>query len=114
MKLRTLIEVTYNDGLVGQATGIVEGHLSSCNQQLSFGFSSNFMYEYKTEAGQSLVNNMLQLSKEEINGLYEIVKSQIPADLDYTDSTQYIYYLGFKIEMAKTFGVEPADIEIIL
>jgi hypothetical protein len=113
MKLRTLIEVTYNNGLVGRATGIVEGHLSSCNQQLSFGFSSNFMYEYKTEAGQSLVNNMLQLSKEEINGLYEIVKSQIPTELSYTESTQYLYYLGMKVKMAETFGVTVADIEIL-
>ena len=71
------------------------------------------MYEYKTEAGQSLVNNMLQLSKEEINGLYEIVKSQIPTELSYTESTQYLYYLGMKVKMAETFGVTVADIEIL-
>ena len=40
MKLKTLVPVTYNNGIAGQETGIVEGILSTCNQQLEVSFNS--------------------------------------------------------------------------
>jgi hypothetical protein len=114
MKIKTLIPVTYNNGIAGQETGLVTGTLQGCNQQLRFGFDSAFMFEYTSESGQVLANNMYPVSAEDTNTLYEVVKGQVPAGLSYTDSTTYLYYLGFRIQMAGTFGITTADIEIIL
>ena len=114
MKIKTLVPVTYNNGIAGQETGLVTGNLQSCSQQLRFGFDSQYMFEYASESGQVIANNMYPVSAEETNALYEVVKGQVPTGLSYTDSTTYLYYLGFRIQMAATFGITTADIEIIL
>jgi hypothetical protein len=114
MKIKTLVPVTYNNGIAGQETGLVTGILQGCNQGLRFGFESNYMFEYATESGQTIANNMYPVSAEETNALYEIVKSEVPTGLNYTDTTTYLYYLGFRIQMAQTFGISVNDIEIII
>jgi hypothetical protein len=114
MKIKTLVPVTYNNGITGQETGLVTGILQGCQQQLRFGFDSNYMFEYASESGQTIANNMYPVSAEETNALYEMVKGEVPAGLSYTDSTTYLYYLGFRIQMAQTFGILESDIEIIL
>lgn len=114
MKIRTTVPVTYNNGITGQESSLVIGILQGCNQQLRFESNSNFMYEYKTESGQVLANNIYPVTKEEINTLYEIVKDEVPTGLNYTDSTQYLYYLGFRTKMAQLFGISENDIEIII
>jgi hypothetical protein len=43
-----------------------------------------------------------------------VVKGEVPIGLNYTDSTTYLYYLGFRIQMAATFGISVNDIEIII
>ena len=114
MKIKTLVPVTYNNGIAGQETGLVTGNLQGCNQGLRFGFDSQYIFEYASESGQVIANNMYPVSAEETNALYEIVKSEVPTGLNYTDTTTYLYYLGFGIQMAATFGITTADIEIIL
>jgi len=114
MKIKTLVPVTYNNGIAGQETGLVIGNLQACSQQLRFGFDSQYMFEYASESGQTIANNMYPVSAEETNALYELVKDQVPAGLSYTDTTTYLYYLGFRIQMAGTFGITVNDIEIIL
>ena len=114
MKIKTLIPVTYNNGIAGKETGLVTGTLSSCNQQVQFGFNSNCMFQYSSESGQMIANNMYPVTAEEINALYEVVKGEVPTGLNYTDSTTYLYYLGFRIQMAGTFGISVNDIEIII
>jgi hypothetical protein len=114
MKIKTLVPVTYNNGIAGQETGLVTGTLQTCNQQLRFGFDSSYMFEYSSESGQTIANNMYPVTSEETNALYEVVKDQVPTGLNYTDSTTYLYYLGFRIQMAGTFGITVNDIEIIL
>lgn len=114
MKIRTTVPVTYNNGIAGQETGLVTGVLQGCNQQLRFGFDSSYMFEYTSESGQVIANNIYPVSAEETNALYEVVKGEVPSGLNYTDSTTYLYYLGFRIQMAQTFGITTADIEIII
>jgi hypothetical protein len=114
MKIKTTVPVTYNNGIAGQETGLVTGTLSSCSQQLRFGFDSNYMFEYTSESGQSIANNMYPVSAEDTNILYELVKDQVPTGLSYTDTTTYLYYLGFRTQMAGTFGIAVSEIEIIL
>ena len=114
MKIKTLVSVTYNNGIAGQETGLVTGNLQACSQQLRFGFDSNYMFEYSSESGQVIANNVYPVSAEETNALYESVKGEVPIGLNYTDSTLYLYYLGFRVQMAQLFGILESDIEIIM
>jgi hypothetical protein len=114
MKIKTLVRVTYNNGITGQETGLVTGVLQGCTQGLRFGFESNYMFEYTSESGQTIANNMYPVSAEETNALYELVKSEVPTGLSYSETTTYLYYLGFRQQMAQTFGIDIDDIEIIL
>ncbi len=114
MKIKTLVPVTYNNGITGQETGLVTGKLQGCQQQLRFGFDSNFMYEYSNESGKSLVTNMYPVTSEDTNTLYNLVKNEVPTNLSYTQSTEYLYYLGFRVQMAQLFGILESDIEIII
>jgi hypothetical protein len=114
MKLKTLVPVTYNNGIAGQETSIVEGILSTCNQQLGGSFNSMYMFQYVSELGQVITSNLYPVTEEETNALYVQVKDEVPTDLSYTDATTYLYYLGFRIKMAITFGIEVSEIEIII
>ncbi len=114
MKIKTLVPVTYNNGITGQETGLVIGVLQGCQQQLRFGFESNYMFEYTSESGQTIANNIYPVSAEETNALYDLVKSEVPTGLSYTDTTTYLYYLGFRVQMAQTFGIQVSDIEVII
>lgn len=114
MKLKTLVPVTYNNGIAGQETGVVEGTLTNCNQQLEISFNSMYMFQYVSEVGQVISSNLYPVTEEETNTLYDLVKDEVPISLSYTDATTYLYYLGFRIKMAITFGIEVSEIEIIL
>jgi hypothetical protein len=114
MKIKTLVPVTYNNGITGQESGLVTGILQGCQQGLRFGFNSQYMFEYASESGQVIANNMYPVSAEETNILYETVKGEVPSNLSYTDSTLYLYYLGFRVQMAQLFGILETDIEIIM
>ena len=114
MKIKTTIPVTYNNGVTGQETGLVTGNLSTCNQNLKYGFDSNFMFEYANESGKILKNDMYPVNYEETNALYNLVKNEVPTNLSYTQATEYLYYLGFRVQMAQLFGIAESDIEIIV
>ena len=114
MKIKTLVPVTYNNGITGQETGLVTGVLQGCTQGLRFGFESSFMYEYTSESSQTIANNIYHVSAEETNALHELVKDEVPTGLNYSEKTTYLYYLGFRQQMAQTFGIDIDDIEIIL
>ena len=115
MKIQTLIPVTYNSGIASQETAIVEGFINFVSQDY-YREIYNFSFDYKTESGETInvVTPTFILTKAEINAFYDVVKSEVPTDLAYFETTEYIYYLGFKIEMADTFGITPGDIEIIV
>jgi hypothetical protein len=114
MKLKTLVPVIYNNGITEQETSIIEGVLSTCNQQLEGSFNSMYMFKYISENGQIITSNIYPITAEEINALYVQLKGQVPSKLNYTDSTTYLYYLGFRVQMATTFGIEVSEIEIII
>ena len=114
MKIKTLVPVTYNNGITGQEIGLVTGIISSCNQNINGTFNSNFMFQYLSESGNSIANNLSSFTEEETNGLYDLVKDEVPTGLSYTDATTYLYYLGMKIKMAQTFGIEVSEVEIIV
>ena len=114
MKIKTTVPVTYNNGVTGQETGLVTGNLQGCNQQLRYGFDSNYMFEYASESGHTLKNDMYPVTAEETNTLYNLVKNEVPTNLSYTEATEYLYYLGFRVQMAQLFGILESEIEIIV
>ncbi len=113
MKIKTKINVTYNTGLNTQKSEKVEGMISTCIQNFDQIDGFSFSYEYKSESGDILENSSFYLKDSEINALYESVKSEVPAGLNYTSTTLYLYCLGMRIEMSETFGIALDQIEII-
>lgn len=112
MKLITNTTVKYNDGIVSQKDGIVIGKLISCNQNLQNN-SYDFAYEYSLENGRDIARGSFTITEPEITALYDAVKGLIPTELNYTDKTNYLYYLGFRVEMAKTFVTTTNKIDIV-
>lgn len=114
MKIQTLIPVTYNDGIASQATGIVTGTIDFVNQDY-YRELYNFTFSYVDESGKKISNTPpFTLTRDEINVFYDEIKDSVPTNIAYFETTEYIYYLGFKIEMAKTFGISPNDIDILV
>ncbi len=114
MKIQTLIPVTYNDGIASQATGVVIGIINIVNQDY-YREQYSFSVDYIDAVGKRI--NTVQpftLTRDEINVFYDEIKDSVPTNIAYFETTEYIYYLGFKIEMAKTFGITPDDIEILV
>lgn len=115
MKIQTKIPVTYNSGIASQETAIVEGEISFVKQDYLRDLYT-FMFSYKTVSGEQVETQTsdFSLTKDKINAFYDVIKSGVPTTMQYFETSEYIYYLGFKIEMAKTFRITPNDIEIVL
>jgi hypothetical protein len=115
MKIQTLIPVTYNSGIASQETSIVSGVLNMVSQEYySNMYNFNFAYTNAEGVNINTTSSNFSLTKEQVDVFYDVIKLGVPTDLEYFETTQYVYYLGFKIEMANTFGITPADIEIVL
>lgn len=114
MKIQTLIPVTYNSGIASQETGIVSGSISFVSQDY-LRETYNFSFQYVNENGEVIntISSNFSLTKEEIDAFYKLIKSEVPNDMQYFETTEYIYYLGFKVRMSETFGITINDIEII-
>lgn len=115
MEIKTKIPVTYNSGIASQETSIVSGVLNMVGQDY-YRDMYNFSFAYTNAEGVNIntTSSSFSLTKTEVDVFYDVIKSVVPTTMEYFETTQCIYYLGFKIEMAKTFGITPNDIEIIL
>lgn len=112
MKIRTKIEVNYNSGVAGTATGIVEGHLVSTAWMNDFQ-TVGANYIYTTTDGTQIANGGFQVSGEDVETLYNAIKDSIPTDQNHKDTERTKYYLAFIIEMAQTFGLDASQIELV-
>ena len=111
MKLETLVPVTYNNGIATQETGIITGVLFNCQQDLENNLYS-FLYQYTSESGTLIKQGNFTLDEIKVNAMYEAVKGSIP-NYPYCQKTNYMYYLGFIIEMANTFDISTSQIKIV-
>lgn len=111
MKIRTKIPVKHNVGTATQEEDIVIGDLNLCIQDLKNG-PFTFNYKYYTINNIDITTNSFSLTKDEVNGMYQMIGGLIPTGLDYTDSVMYLYYIGMMYKMAETFKVTPNDVEI--
>ena len=110
MNLITKIAVTYNNGISSQTTGKVKGTLFSCIQDFNLN-NYSFSYRYESEDGSLIKQGNFSISKIQVNAMYELIKNNIPSELDYFDKTEYIYYLAFRMEMENTFNCQVTDID---
>ena len=116
MRLRTKIDVTYNSGVTGTATGIVEGILESTALLNDFN-TVGANYLYGTVDGDTFTpfhKDGFTVNGEDADSLYNAIKGNIPEGLEFRDTQRYTYYLAFVYEMAQTFSIEPSNIEIVL
>jgi hypothetical protein len=105
MKIKTTVPVTYNNGIAGQETGLVTGNLQTCNQQLRFGFDANYMFEYSSESGQMIANNMYPVTAEETNafrsGKYSTAGRMYKSGPLLEGELRFSYLRELKKEIAK-------------
>lgn len=114
MKIQTSVPVAYNSGIASQETSIITGKINFVSHDY-LRKAYTFTFQYVNENGEVIntTSSNFCLIKEEIDTFYDLIGSAVPTDIEYFETTEYLYYLGFKIEMAKTFGITTNDIEII-
>lgn len=118
MFVKSKVPVTYNDGIKSQAEAIIEGHIVSSSwtkpDYSEIGFNYAYSLEPNDEGQRTIINQGgFTLKGEQIEAVYQMVKDQVPTDLDYANTQLYTHYLGFILEMAQTFEIDPSDIEIV-
>lgn len=112
MKLITKIAVNYNSGAAGTASGIVEGVLQD-GQWLNEFTKVGSNYSYLDPEGQPFFKSAFTIEGDDIQIMYNAVKGLIPEGLDFRKEQEFLFYFGFMFEMAKTFGINTSDIEIV-
>jgi hypothetical protein len=118
MRIRTKIDVNYNQGVAGTSTGIVEGIIDSAswvnNQETDVFDKIGINYRYVDATNNPIYRDGLTINGTVyIDGLYEAIKASIPEGLTHSKEEQTIFYLSFIQSMAATFDISPTDIEII-
>jgi hypothetical protein len=117
MRIRTKINVSYNQGAAGTGTGIVEGIIDSAswvnNPETDVFDKIAINYRYVDSNNVGIFRDGLTISETAyIDGLYEAIKSSIPEGLTHATEEQTIFYLSFIQFMAVTFNIQADQIEI--
>lgn len=113
LKLKTLVPVTYNDGIASQNTGIVMMELGNVVYQDNFSkIGVNFLY--RAEDGRTVYSDTFFLvGEEQINQLFELIQPSLPPFTNEVDYTRYKFITGAMYEMARTYSISISDIEIV-
>lgn len=114
MILKTKIDVDYNQGVTGTATGIVQGQLLSAGWIDETFNKIGVNYIYADANGEKIEQNGFVIEGDEIQALYDSVKDYVPEGVDFKTSQAYLFNLGFMSVMAQTFGIQTTDIDLIL
>ena len=111
--IKTLVNVSCAEqGKALPYTGKVVGEILGVNNNYQ-GELLGVNFAYKKEDGTLLLGDVKVYTYAEANALYEAVKGGLTPDLSYSDMEKELFEMGFKIEMASTFGIEVAEIETI-
>lgn len=113
MKLRTLVPVTYNNGIVSQTSGIVTMELGSVAYTNDFA-NIGVNYTYTAEDGAQIKSDAFFVNgEEEINNLFLLISQNLPNFTTEVEYTRAKFLEGAKYQMALTYGIPVTDIEII-
>lgn len=114
MNLKSNIDLTYSFGSVSGATelGIVEGVIQSHEKRNGI---INVLFSYVDANGVTIKTDYFPITEAEADALYTAVEGTLPdiAVVGYSAWIEALFYEGFRVEMATTFGVLVADIEIV-
>jgi hypothetical protein len=116
MKIKTKIQVNYNDGILGTKNDFVTGVINTINIRSDFKLFI-ISYTYSDSEGNEIKNSSYSLTDVEANNLYQSIKADLPAnfsDLTEKEQLMYKYYNGFIQIMSQTFNIDKTDIEIIV
>lgn len=115
MVLRTKIEVECNLGAKPsqRTTAKVDGQIGGTMWNPDFS-EIGFNWHYSLAVGATPIGQgYFVMKKEEINAMYDQIKEHIPKEGSYTEQTEFIVYMGFRVMMAADFGCTTEDIEIL-
>jgi hypothetical protein len=108
-KLKTTVEVTCNlQGKAMPTEAIVIGSLGE-RRIKSDGIKVSFSYE--TADNEAVLNSDTTYTWNEVNALWEAIKSNVPLDATFEELLDIAFIQAFKIEMAEVFGISRNDIE---
>jgi hypothetical protein len=111
-KLKTKIEVSrVSEGKIAIIDQIIIGELSNNQVKKPEGFEVGF--RYLKEDGTVIENATPLYTWDEVNTLWQAVKSSIPADATFEEIMNIALLEAFKVEMANTFGINTSEIEEI-
>lgn len=115
MNLKSKIDLTYSDGGIagGTTSGIVEGVI--IRHEKGNDGTINVLFQYLDANGIAIQTAPFPITEEEADALYTAVKANLPNidEVGFSAWIEALYYEGFRVEMAATFGVEVADIDIV-
>ena len=117
MRIRTKIDVTYNDGLLGVKTSKIDGVIKGVALLNDFNYV-DISYEYQDENGNVIHRGVYELHNEQIDQLSGEIFNYLPNSyntLPERERMRIKHYSGFVLVMAQAFNIDPeSDIEIIL
>ena len=117
MIVRTKVDVLYNVGVQGTATGIVNGSLGGVVWNEDFNqIQANYSYYIIDDLGDAVIilQTAFTISNEDIDNLYNAIKGSIPPNLEERENTRYKFYLAMVFQMAQTFQIPITDVELVV
>jgi len=116
MNLKTNVDVQFNDGVTGQSTGKVSGVLISVswvrNPETGTFDTVGANFAYFKPDGTQIAQDAFTVTGDEIQTLYDAISKDIPTSGEFKDIEMETYYLGFRLQMANTFSITTAEIDI--
>lgn len=116
MKLTTSVDVTFNDGITGTKTGKVTGVLINVGwiNNLDTGVFDTIgaNYAYFRDDGTQIAQDAFTIVGEEVENLYQAIKSEVPTEGDHKTIEMTKFYLAFRYQMAATFGINKDQINL--
>lgn len=111
-KLKTLVNVTCSEiGQVLPYEGVVLGKVLTSVPLSDGGLTASI--EYQKEDGTPLISKVVTYTAEEVETLYQVIKSNLTPNLNGVLAINEQIMFAFKIEMALTFGISTEEIEEI-
>lgn len=111
-KLKTKIKVSrVSEGKIAIIDKIVIGELTNNQVKKVTGFEVGF--RYLQEDGTIIEDGAPIYQWNEVNAIWDTVKSSIPEDATFEEIMNIALLESFKVEMALTFGISTEEIEEI-
>ena len=112
MRLKSNINLSYNDDITSSASAPIIGEIVSVSYLNDF-TKIGVNYIYKLEDGTVLKKGAFYLEDEAaINTLHTTVLPNLPEFTNEADYTRVKFYEGFKVQMAITFQCLTSDLDI--